>query len=459
MELLNRYLRLFLIMAMISQVTFAYDFKEGGLCFNFNEDGKSVTMTYETLILFAHDAPAPIEKGYIGDIIIPENVKYEGKTYKVTAIDRETFMGNSELYRVYIPTSVKIIGRGAFMHCNRLKEVILPPDLTEINDYMFAESGLQSIMIPNKVKKIGRSAFSNCYFKSINIPNSVETIGTSAFSACRWLEQVTLGNSVKTIGEAAFSICTKLTAINLPASLNEIGEKAFYECGNLTSVTIPASVSDIGAGAFRSCHKLTAINVEQANKRYDSRDNCNAIIETATNTLVVGCNGTTVPSRVTTIGTEAFYGCDGLKTADIPATVTEIGDHAFFYCKNIKTLDIPNSVTIIRDYAFVGCDSLEKVTIPNSVKVICGHAFLHDDHIKSLTIGSAVNYIGTWAFKGLDEVMSITSLIEDVNGVKMGKDVFDEIDKSSCKLYVPRGTADLYKAAPQWQDFKNIIEL
>ena len=98
------------------------------------------------------------------------------------------------------------------------------------------------------------------------------------------------------------------------------------------------------------------------------------------------------------------------------------------------------------------------MTIGNSLKRIGYGAFLHDDHIKTVTIGSAVESIGEWAFKGLDAVTSITSLIEDVASVKMGKDVFDEIDMNACTLYVPRGTAAAYKAAPQWKNFKNIVE-
>jgi len=446
-----------LIIALIPLLCLAFDFKEGGLCFNINDDGKSVTMTYENLILFALDAPSPTEKGYIGNVVIPDKVTHEGKKYKVTAIGDETFMCNSDLESVIIPKSVKTIGKGAFSHCYRLKEVILPPGLDEVNDYMFAESGLQSITIPDKIKSIGNYAFNNCPLKSITIPNSVITIGNSAFSACRWMENVTLGNSVKTIGEAAFSICTSLKSIDLPPSLVEIGPAAFYEC-DIRSLTIPASVRVINPGAFKSCHHLNSIRVEQGNKMYNSRDNCNAIIETESNILVVGCNCTTIPSAITKIGNEAFYGCEGLVNVEIPSSVTVIGDQAYFYCKSIKELTIPNSVKIINNRAFCGCDSLETVVISNSVEYIGEAAFLHDDHIKTLVIGSGVTAIDEWAFKGLDALTTITCEILEPGNVIMGKDVFDEIDKSACTLYVPRGTVDLYRATPQWNEFKNIVE-
>ncbi len=223
-------------------------------------------------------------------------------------------------------------------------------------------------------------------------------------------------------------------------------------------MTIPASVTSIGDGAFSNCHGLTSIKVQEGNKRYDSRDNCNAIIETATNTLIIGCDASVIPSSVTAIGDEAFVGCYGFKNLEIPSSVKTIGDLAFFYCRNLKELNISNSVETIGERAFCGCDSLETVIIGNSVNNIGYGAFLHDDHIKAVTIGSGVKSIGGWAFKGLDAVKSITSKIEDVASVKLGKDVFDEIDMKACTLYVPRGTAAAYKAAPQWNAFKRIIE-
>ena len=447
-----------LIATLIPALSFAYDFKEDGLCYDINKDGKTVTMTYENLIMFAFDAPAPTEKGYKGNIIIPEKIKHNGKTYKVTAVDRGTFSCNTDLISVVMPKSVKNIGKETFMHCPRLKEVILPPSLTEISDYMFAESGLQTINIPENVKAIGTHAFASSSLKSISIPSSVKMIGKSAFSGCRWMNEATMSNNVESIGEAAFSICTSLKAINLPPALKEIGAKAFYECGSIKEITIPSSVSNIGAGAFSNCHGLTSMIVQEGNKQYDSRNGCNAIVETATNTLIAGCDATVIPPSVTAIGDEAFVGCNGFTSIEIPTSVKTIGSQAFFYCKNIKNLKIPESVTTIEERAFCGCDSLETVEISNSVQSIGYGVFLHDDLIKTVIIGSGVKSIGGWAFKGLDAVTSITSNIQDVTSVKMGKDVFDEIDMKACTLYVPRGTAASYKEASQWKDFKNIIE-
>ena len=459
MKHFTKFCLIMLMSALLPKAANGYDFKEGGLFFNVNQDGKSVTLTYEVPIMFALDAPAPTEKGYIGNIVIPSKVKHDGKTYTVTAVSDYAFCANSELLSVVIPASVKAIGKGAFMQCYRLQSVQLPPALTEISDYLFAESSLPAVTLPGKVKHIGESAFNSCRLKSLNIPNSVETIGRGAFSSNRQLEELTMGNSVTTIGEGAFSLCPALRSFSFPHSLKTIEPQAFNECGALTTVTIPASVTSIGSGAFSNCEGLTSIKVATGNKRFDSRDNCNAIIETGTNTLVAGCNGTTVPASVSAIGDEAFYGCDSLTTVDLPASVTKIGYRAYFYCHKIRSVNLPNSVTSIGSYAFVGCDSLETVEIPNSVTTIADDAFLHDDHIKTVTIGSGVTSIGAWAFKGLDAVKSITSKIVDATSVDMGDDVFDEINKETCTLYVPRGSAERYSNAPQWRDFKHIVEI
>jgi hypothetical protein len=101
---------------------------------------------------------------------------------------------------------------------------------------------------------------------------------------------------------------------------------------------------------------------------------------------------------------------------------------------------------------------LETVNIPNSVKSIGYAAFLHNDRIKTVNIGSGVTAINGWAFKGLDSLKSLTCNVVDAAGIALGKDVFDEIDKKACTLYVPKGAAATYREAPQWKEFKNIVE-
>ena len=142
--------------------------------------------------------------------------------------------------------------------------------------------------------------------------------------------------AVTSIGNGAFNERTKLTSIEIPSSVTSIGERAFGDCSGLTSIEIPAGVTSIGSEAFSDCSGLTGIVVEAGNTVYDSRDNCNAIIEKETNTLIQGCNNTKIPSGVTKIGSFAFDGCSGLTSIEIPSSVTSIGNYAFRDCIGLK---------------------------------------------------------------------------------------------------------------------------
>jgi hypothetical protein len=160
------------------------------------------------------------------------------------------------------------------------------------------------------------------------IPNSVTSIGGCA----SFYDSTGLPKSVTSIIGGAFAGCSNLTNINIPNSVTTIGYKAFNNCSGLTTINIPNSVTTIKPFAFSGCSSLATISVASDNPKYDSRNNCNAIIETATNTLIAGCMNTTIPNSVTSIGEGAFSGCSNLTTINIPNSVTYIGEGAFSYC-------------------------------------------------------------------------------------------------------------------------------
>lgn len=199
------------------------------------------------------------------------------------------------------------------------------------------------------------------------------------------------------IGRGAFEDCTSLTSITIPNSVTSIGEYAFHNCTSLTSIIIPNSVTSIYWSVFSGCSRLTKIVVAEENKNYDSRDNCNAIIETASNKLIVGCSNTKIPNSVISIGTGAFAGgCESLVSIAIPNSVTSIGAGAFSDCKSLTSITIPNSVTSIGEYAF-SSTALTSITIPNSVTSIGNGAFwlcnnLTFVNIQNTKLSSSLDY-------------------------------------------------------------------
>ena len=396
------------------------------------------------------------------NLTIPSSVYRGGLTYSVTSIGNHAFYDCSGLTSITIPNSVTSIGVEAFHGCSGLTSITIPNSVTSIGNYAFYNcSGLTSVTIPESVTSIGDNAFMNCSgLTSVTIPNSVTSIGWSAFSGCSGLTSVTIPESVTSIGKYAFHDCSGLTSVTInsnaiasnitdetllsdifekrsvkeyvfgegvkeigesacyaneyltsvtiPNSVTSIGCEAFYGCSGLTSVTIPESVTSIGDNAFSRCGGLTSIEVVSSNTKYDSRNNCNAIIETSSNELIVGCENTVIPESVTSIGGYAFMGCSGLTSVTIPNSVTSIGMSAFYGCSGLTSVTIPESVTSIGDNAFSRCTGLTSVTIPNSVTSIGYQAFYNCSGLTSVTIPNSVTSIGYQAFYNCSGLTSIT---------------------------------------------------
>ena len=287
-------------------------------------------------------------------------------------------------------------------------------------------SGITEVNIPVEVTYDGTT-------------RQVTAIGENAFIYCYSLASVTLPPTIKRIDQSAFRACQSLTTIALPASLESIGMWAFYNCNHLESITIPASVTSIHEEAFRSCTAVKSISVVEGNTAYDSRGGCNAIIETATGTLIIGCPATVIPQGVTALGSTAFFGMQDLTAITIPGTVRSIGLQTF-YNTGLTQLELPASVNAIGSYAFANCLSLETITvaqgntaydsrsgcnaiietatgklitackntvIPNGVAII-GESAFYGTPITSVTIPSTVHTIERQAFYACRYLTSLT---------------------------------------------------
>ena len=255
------------------------------------------------------------------------------------------------------------------------------------------------------VKVIGDVAFfSRRSLTNINIPNSVTTIGHLAFWGCKSLTNINIPNSVTTIGDSAFWYCESLTNINIPNSVTTIGDWGFGACESLTSITIPNSVVTIIGNPFKGWHG----NLYNESKAFIYEDH--VLFNKNKTTLIAYIakeTNYTIPNGVTTIGEEAFGGCESLVNINIPNSVTTIGRGAFKGCKSLISINIPNSVTTIGNLAFWDCKSLVNINIPNSVTTIGKVAFSHCDSLTSINIPNSVTTIGKCAFDGCKSLTNI----------------------------------------------------
>ena len=288
----------------------------------------------------------------------------------VTHIGNVAFFNFSSLTSVTIPSSVTSIGENSFGYCTSLTSLTIPSSVTSIGSCAFIGcKGFTSIpTLPSSVTSIEPSTFSICTgLTSVAIPSSVTSIGDYAFSSCYGLTSVTIPSSVTSIGNHAFEGCSKLPSVTIPSSVTNIGNFAFENC-KLSSVTIPSSVTSIGEQAFSYCRSLSSINVAVENTVYDSRDNCNAIIETATNTLIQACSNTIIPNTVTSIGNYAFSSCS-LTSVIIPSSVTNIGNYAFLGCSSLTSVVIDNEDPFVfGNDAFFAISSDCVLTVPYGTK-------------------------------------------------------------------------------------------
>ena len=280
-------------------------------------------------------------------------VKYTFK--QENTVPNETFHHCYDVISVEIPNNITTIGNYAFNCCRSLRNAIIGNGVTSIGNNAFCEcSAMTSVTIGHSVTSIGSGAFAGCSgLTNLIMPNTVTSIGSGACASCNGLTSFTIPSGVTTITKGLFQSCNNLTSVNIPNSVTSISETAFYQCYGLTSITISSAVTSIADNAFNYCRSLTSIIVENGNSVYDSRNNCNALIETSTNRLIQGCSATTIPNTIETIRNYAFASCSGLTSITIPSSVTTIGNYAFNNCANLYTItSLATTAPAIQNYTF-----------------------------------------------------------------------------------------------------------
>ena len=402
-----------LLALLLPCCVFAHDFIVDGICYNItSEEKKTVEVTFNS----DEKLESNYRKFYKDVVFVPEKVEFDGKEYTVTAIGEKAFHLNDELLSVVMPKTIVSIGHDAFANCPKLKSLTIPENVQELKnsafmglpslEYLTVDEkneffdsregcnaiiktksntlyvGCKSTVIPDNVKVIASHAFMSLIFVLVPeeplefvIPKSVEVIESQAFAGCRPLKKITFSEGLKSIGYWAFNATS------------------------LESVVIPASVNDIDSRAFNRCDSLKVIKVKKGNKVYDSRKGCNAIIESESDKLVLGCNESSIPKGVKIIGADAFAEC-AIKDVQFPSSLELIEFSAFKGCRELKKVVVPGNVKVIESSAF-NRSSIEEVIIEDGVEKIGSGAFSDCKKLKNVTLPVSLENIGDYRFESL----------------------------------------------------------
>jgi hypothetical protein len=340
--------------------------------------------------------------------------------------------------------------------------------VTAVGTFSFnreAENGTASVILPNSIVEICERAFFRSAILEISIPGSVKKLGVRCFTESKQLSKVELNDGLEEIETCAFSYCPLLE-----------------------SITIPKTVKKLGVALFSGATGMRHLSVSPDNPIYDSREGCNAIIETASNELVVACENTSfIPKTVTTIGNNAFSGISSIETLTLPYSVTTLKDFAFQNCKKLSKVIIPNNVKEVSFSAFLDCDNLGSIVIEDGTEplemtlynvkssgstnplreIYYGRETLSGppieenkdrydyngtSEIRTLTIGPLIKEV-KWNFS--DSLQTVKSLIQDPTNVQVN---FHDIVYQNATLIVPNGTKHLYQSAEGWKNFATILE-
>ena len=509
---MKKIFQLFLLVTVIMPVTaFALSFEVDGIYYRTNGNNATVTN---------RNYNATVDTIHVGDIIIPETVTWNDRTYTVTAIDNRAFYGAAGMTSITLPNTISTIGKSAFYKCTGLTSITIPESVTFIDEQAFRQCSsldtlnfnaiscqdfsqagslspfynipnvnlgdkveripalfgydfmdLKSLTIPNSVTYIGEFAFYyNFYLTSLHIPSSVTHIGNSALHGWQDLVSITVDednpiydsrdncnaiietatnklingcnttiipNTVTSIDEYAFmqNFNSRLQQepLVIPNSVTSIGYRAFAYTGGIKGIHIGSSVTSIGDEAFAGTSDIATMTVDENNPVYDSRDNCNAIIETATNTVFAGCKNTVLPESVTAIGPHAFDRITSLYSFRMPNSITHIGNHAFYQCTSLSHLTLSTSLDSIADAAF------------------------YSIRTQNLIIPKSVTYMGRNAIHG-SLIYDVYCYIPDPSLVTTMYQVFEpSSDMYFHTLHVPAGSLEAYQNDSYWSSLFGLI--
>ena len=350
------------------------------------------------------------------------------------------------LKAITLPGKVKSVGESAFQECSSLETLNLPSGITSVGNYAFLEcENLKSVTLPSGLISIGDRAFNSCIsLTSLDLPSSLTTAGEMALAGCPQLTSLTLHSGLTNIkgnnlfggnmfynnlkdvryiidsdletylqsnhpiinnircGIKYYLNDQEITTLEIPSGITSIGDGVFLSSNSLTNLTLSSKVTSIGESAFRNCSNLKDV-------RYYIYDDLATYIQKGHPAFYVNCGikyywnnqeitTLEIPSSVTSIGNNAFYGCNGLTSVDLPSSITKMGECVFYNCQNLSSVKLPSEITAISNSAFGECISLKNIELPAGITSIGDDAFVNCSNLQNINLPSGITTIGTGAF-------------------------------------------------------------
>lgn len=392
----------------------------------------------------------------------------------VTTIGSSAFTGCSSLSSISIPANLQTIDGNVFSGCSKLKHItwnakdarlswiFYDPSYTEeyiresmswYHPFYDCRKQIQTFTLGDSVRVIPRYL---CYemenITSLTFGEEVDSIELHAFDGCKRIVSVTwnaknCNDPLMYSTSPLYPFRNSISSITFGEAVEHIPAYLCHGMSRIHHLHIPEHVSSIGAYAFRYLNALDSISVDGFNVTYDSRNHCNALIETATDNLMLGCYKTRIPDDIRSIGDCAFRNVRGLRNVVVPEGVTYIGVEAFNGCLDLDTIVLPSSLTAFSDYVFQDCSSLDTLALPDSLEFIGIRALSNCSGLANLTLPEAMDHIDQNAFFGCSGLEYIDCFASTPPSAMP-----HAFRGTTCPIYVPCPSIEAYRSAPVWKD-------
>lgn len=445
------------LLALMPLLASAVKVRIDGIWYNLDVDKRTAEVTRSSSGSAAYDECFD----YVGNVVIPETVQYEGQTIDVLGIGEEAFYKCKALTSVTFPNSLTYIERYAFNECVSLNGVTIPEKLRKIGDCAFSHcSSLTSIVIPKNVENIGGCAFEYTGLTSVVLDARKNNyMAQLVFANCPNLTSVSIGENITYLGHQMLAGCTNLKSVEIPSNIDfkagdgSCGDFLFQDCTSLTSVTLPDNMTIIPSGMFSGCTALTSIDIPES------------VTEIETSAFEKsGLTSITIPKNVTRLWPLCFYDCKHITSIVIPDNVTDLGEYLFWSCTALESVTIGSGVSYIPSSMFANCTSLKTITIPDNIEAIYSSAFAECIRLESIKIGSGVRILGTRIFENCIKLTDVYNCAAQVTTHFINEhggsiDPFKGFYPEEATLYVPDSLYFDYKSAYKWKDFGTIKTL